>query len=47
MFPVAVQAPADYNNDQGGNADVEFIVEVLELIVESVQNVLVYFFARH
>lgn len=47
MFPVAVQAPADYQNDHGGNADIELIVEVLELILESVQKVRGYFFARY
>jgi hypothetical protein len=44
MFPVAVQAPADYQN-QNANADLELIVEVAELVFEYVLKA-VRFFVR-
>ena len=47
MFPIAVQAPVDHHDNNAGNADLELFVEVLELIVESIQKVLGYFFARN
>lgn len=33
MFPVAVQAPADYKGNEA-NADLELVLEVAELVIE-------------
>lgn len=46
MFPVAVQAPVEYSNQNDANADLEFMVEVLELVFEYAQKLAAFFIPR-
>lgn len=46
MFPVAVQAPADYQN-ANRNEDLELVVELIELAVEYVQKAVAVFVGRN
>ncbi|MFN8659107.1 MAG: hypothetical protein U0105_22410 [Candidatus Obscuribacterales bacterium] len=46
MFPVAVQAPADYQN-ANRNEDLELVVELIELAVEYVQKAVALFAGRN
>lgn len=46
MFPVAVQAPTDYQN-ANRNEDLELFVELVELAIEYIQKTVAFFAGKN